>query len=513
MDLVVVEVVIGLGLAWLLVQWLLEQMRDVRALYLEQQLYTSPYRAANESAIYRSCKCDDFEHGPRVGLDIRYDHYKLRHGNLCDMWQLALSSGSTISFPGSDQYLVSQINALVTLFSESVLKEKRVEINTSSWLRGPAAFALMITAMINQRPVKLSAETRSELYINDATHIDPNQKPQASDSNFVNEYEPIKDTGVAICLEQHVSAGFSVETSFTQLSLISAIASTLKHLPPQHSFSPRDHLVVMLDGGANDCIGQVIKVMAALISGCNVSIADSSLSRHELHSMSPTILLVLCKSYQKVFQSKPNLWELFKAKQLTRGVFLGANTEGLRLIYLHQSIFEEAAFSTLELNQIRSSSGARLVYERTHYSVAGGVILNDIFDYRVHNVACRASGSICQSLEIKLKNVAGDGTGRVYIRGFSIGKLVPKGSTNEDNESIKEQTIRNRNHSGNEEKGEADARASSALRGLGAGSAAGPQWPEKGKLKFDQSSKAGGDGFMPLDVSGKWGIDGCLYVF
>lgn len=64
----------------------LHYFQDVPDLYLQEQSIREPTRLTNESPIYHSNKSSNL----RVGLDIRYDSYKLRSGNLNDIWEIAI---------------------------------------------------------------------------------------------------------------------------------------------------------------------------------------------------------------------------------------------------------------------------------------------------------------------------------------------------------------------------------------------------------------------------------------
>lgn len=475
----------------ILFNWLMNQWRDVPTLYLHQQLFAAPTRFENESPIYRSIKCDDPETAPRVGLDIRYDHYKLRHGNFCDIWLLALVNAVAnphmkIQFD-QELFLVYQINSLVQQYVGRLSSVSSVTIHSRLWLRTPAAFAVMVAAFITQTTVELydSKDTPVDgdaihMFASDADSgsvatIDAHEKPQESSSEFNNEYHFEKDKGIALRFAHQVSAGLISTTDFTQLNFVSATASTLRHLPQAHAFCPQDLLlVVMGNDNSSDLVGSLVKVLAALVAGSSICMVDLEINWSQVTHLQPSIVLALARDFDRIVAGATGTANSLFVNQLSRGIFWSPNIvekQGIRLLYLQQLIFDAQHKTLLELNNVRSVLGARLVYERFNYTVAGPIILTDFYDYRVHNVSCRGSGALSQSLEAKLRSVGPDDRGRVFIRGYTIGKLALKLDS------------------------KLDAKLNPAQQP--------GRHPENNEM----------DGFMPLNVMGQWGADGCLYIF
>lgn len=472
------SIVAGILVSQFLLLWILDQNRDIPALYLNQQLYHDLTRLDGESPVYRSIKCDSPHCGPRVGLDIRYEQYKLRNGNLSDVWLLAMSHASRdskfgICF-GTRQYSIAQLHGLVEKYARVMSGKTGVYIPSFLWLNTPAVFAATVAAFITQTPVTIyDSENVKDINNNSVYVYLAEQKPPElvcaiwahedvgiNVSEFDYEYHPAKDTGIALILERKVCKRVDTTTSFTQFNLVSAVASTLKHLPEGHSLGVQDVVLFELGyGSVDECVGSLVKVLAALISGCNVHLMDV-VSRETLLQLNPTILVVSTCSIVTIVPKINGLWNRIRSNIMTRGRF-GVVTNlsmRLRLLYLHQSILQKQDFDSRSLNMIRCSLGCRLVLERTHYNIAGAVLLNDIFDYRIHNVDCRGFGAIFQSLEMKLCNLDLAGKGQIHVRGYCIGKSSTHSQT-------------------------------------------------KGVLH----SK--GDGFMPLNLYGQWGNDGCLYIF
>lgn len=85
----VTVILISLAVIYIVLK-LLNYCKTVPDLYLQQQSYPDPTRLPNESPIYHSTKSPT---GLRLGLDIRYDHYKLRRGNCNDIWEIAMKKG------------------------------------------------------------------------------------------------------------------------------------------------------------------------------------------------------------------------------------------------------------------------------------------------------------------------------------------------------------------------------------------------------------------------------------
>ncbi|CCK68921.1 Dde1p KNAG_0B04870 [Huiozyma naganishii CBS 8797] len=298
-------------------------------------------------------------------------------------------------------------------------------------------------------------------------------------------------------------------TAFNQLNLVSSVSAFIKSFPADHEISARDTFAAIND--SNDLAFNLQmwpKLLAVLLHGGSANLRDNTSSEYAsvltentfLFAKSETVARMFDKSVDKQGKS---MWGKLKlawvVNLLSEGIFSRSAEIGkptIRCIFIANILQREdricaydnlqipkysrgqlnRTFSSLELNNIRASWGARAVVEL----YCPGLVLGPIsqlnyYDYRIllqvveSKVACL--GPVSTSLEGKMIMTEAapeldivKRQGMLCIRGFTIGKPV-----------------------GNESLSQA-ANASEEL--------------------------ANGEGWMPMiGVFGLWGQDGCLYLF
>ncbi|KAK6462058.1 hypothetical protein DFJ63DRAFT_313209 [Scheffersomyces coipomensis] len=487
----------------------LKSNNDINQIYLQEQSNQDSTRLFHESPIYKSNKLD-YGGGLRIGLDIRYDHYKIRHGNLNDIWSIVMNGvekkgGNRKGITINDSFKsFRKLNYQVNKFQQFLIKHdiKSLKINQRLFLKSFDLFVIIISSFINQTIIEfydnykileddkgwivIDDEEKSlidhpnYININDQTIFNINDNNESSD--FPYEYNPSKDKGVCFKLIGKTLSGnpnMISTVEFTQLNIISAIASSLKHLPPGHELSSKDSILVVQSSTNkfSSLMNEMVKILMGLTSNAKVYIHNDDEFKWDqsMAKIDPTILSINSKQLSSVnsFKSKLNslqpIIHKHNLKSLEQGRFPSHQLEklhpgNLRIIYLSESITSPPQFSFADLNELRSILSTRIIYEFNTYNVSSAIIHTDMFDYRDFKVKCKSWGCLSQSLEIKLINVDEmSKIGDVMIRGFIIGKTMNKFSTNNINE--------------------------------------------------DNGKSSSGDGFMPLvNVRGKWGNDGCLYI-
>ncbi|CAI5759806.1 unnamed protein product [Candida verbasci] len=388
-------------------------VKDVPDLYLNEQSIIEPVRLENESSVYHSNK----NFGLRSGLDIRYDSYKLRNGNLFDVWEIVLNNARKNGDRGlTINGKLVKFGELNSILQNIQLKEQTINLPLSSsvdlnWL------VVLLYGFLNQIPVQFSKSQSTRFEI-------PNYK---NTLDFENEYHPDKDKGIAL----RFSGDKVVE--FTQLNIISAIASTIKHLPLTYNFKNKTMLLIPPKTGSNEeILNFIAKLLVGMIENCQITIGDK---------FSPDYDIISLHESQLPYR-EPSFWQAPLLQLLKLGKYPYNNE---RLMYINNSISSKPIFSPSQLNKLRISYKCRIIKEFGYFNMVGPVILTDYFDYREFS---NLFGCIFQSIDIKLIN------GYLSIRGYTIGKT----------------TIDN-------------------------------------KLESKDNN-----GFMPVDIKGKWGRDGCLYI-
>lgn len=495
-----------------------ESTRDVPSLYLTQQLVEEATRQEMESAVHKSNKLDH-SHGLRVGLDIRYDHYKLRNGNLCDVWELYMAlvkknSKSSVHVNGTE-LSATVLNSQMALLGAHLasLGTKEVALPISLFLASLASLAVIWACFINQITVCLYDSVKSVeagdidvFFVQKKDPVPENAKVLFLDGNgpdsfeeiasngilsaFSNDYHFSKDRGVALRIARRLNPSVVTTVSFTVGNLISALASSLKHLPPSHAVSNSDKVVVVLDPKASNeaLTNSLNKVLVGLVSHANVEVLSDPelLTLKRLQELQPSVLCLSELAFLSLFPQNElssslswfqSLFVQQLVKFLSKGKFsvnrylwTGVLGPSLRLVYVHKLVAAKSSTSSVELNTFRSLLSSRIVVEQGYFSIFGPFLQTDFYDYRVISTATlpnyRGFGCLNQSVEIKLVNYDAKSPGDILVRGYNIGKTSTKVLDYSENE---------------------------------------PE-PVHGKRYSD--------GFMPLpNIRAKWGTDGCLYVY
>ena len=119
----------------------LTYLQDVPELYLQEQSVIEPTRLINESPVYHSNKLS----GLRVGLDIRYDSYKSRNGNLNDIWEILIRFSKEFDkgiLVNNEKISVSYINYCIDQIDMSRYKTILIPKTIKSMLNGSLQYYL-----------------------------------------------------------------------------------------------------------------------------------------------------------------------------------------------------------------------------------------------------------------------------------------------------------------------------------------------------------------------------------
>lgn len=458
--------------------------RDVPPEYLNQQTVVEQTRKPNELAIHKSTKLD-YSTGLRVGLGIRYDHYKLRNGNLNDIWEIfikncAMDGKPTITI-GGESIRVDQLNHAVHQLLELMLKWENVsELALSSEIlfADKYTFAAILAAFLSQIPVHIY-ETKTEHLIDQNAVLvtegfEIRRKADNSclfqfttldfssgKSDFQNEYTVEKDRGIALKVSARLNHKVISSTVFTQLNLVSAVASCIKHLPPSKHLNKEDTLVIVQDRTSSEgMLNEITKVLALFVVGSKLV-----LTSHETDYMNykPTVLVMNVRNIKKHEKLPGGLSKLVyyhNIFSLSRLRFSGGGKLQLRLIYVHRDC-NKGEYTNW--NSLRATLGVNIVEEIGRFNIAGPFLVTDYFEYRIFPQKLAESiliaGGIVQANEIKLMNFDATQSGDLAVRGYNIGKAV---------------TI---------------------MEGVG-----------------ETQVTPDDDGFHKLHHVARWGTDGCLYV-
>jgi len=444
--------------------------RDVPQLYLWEQSIVEDGRRDGESAIHRSNKLD-YGKGLRVGLDIRYDSYKMRHGNLRDIYDILIKQSSkaekSITING-EQLAISELNFKVDQISKFLSEHKTscIRVKLDQLFNSVNNFALIVAGFVNQIPVQLY-QHRDLVPSDEATYyedIDFTKFTSGSLLSFENGYSPDKDKGIALTIFSKLNHQVESKVEFTQLNLVSAVASTLRHLPLSQHLSDHDTVLISRPDGLlsnEEALNIIIKTLASFISNSTLIIVDG-FDQSMLEKYKPTVLSINQRLLPKLDSSTKlglvqNLTKTVNLLSLSFGKFpvFNCSRNELRLVCVNKNITEVA----ISVTELRATLKSRVVVESGYYGIAGPILLTDFYDYRKISVPYKSYGCISQSLELKLANY-NQNHGYLMARGYNIGK-----STNTMNGNVGDSTSKN------------------------------------------------SDGFMPLlNVNGSWGKDGCLYV-
>ncbi|RLV93551.1 hypothetical protein JA1_002315 [Spathaspora sp. JA1] len=376
--------------------------KDVPDLYLSEQSEIDATRLVNQSPIYRSNKLDLAGH-VRAGLGIRYDSYKLRAGNLSDIWSIKSKRFEDVVVINDVAVKWAEINYIIHKMSLST-KVIRVPLTHKidiKWV------VVLLAGFINQVTIEFYDEEGGDI-----DDIDINYQGELH--SYENEYSGDKDKGIALRLVRNQPAIGKTTIEFTQLNIVSAVASMIKHLPGTHEITDRDTMVIVpSEVISNEELFNIIcKLLTCLITHCKLVIT----STNNIFKYNPTILSI---HEDHLPPAPPQTYLSYLNKIcIPRGKLIPGT---LRLIYINNKITSQY---NRELTKLREAYNSRIIRELGYYNVFGPVILNDLYDYRTFNLN---SGCISQSLELKIVNInQTEKTGLLNVRGYVIGKTNMK---------------------------------------------------------------------------------------
>ncbi|WLF80990.1 hypothetical protein PVL30_004784 [Lodderomyces elongisporus] len=454
--------------------------------YLRHQSFQEPTRLPHESPIYKSSKNATL----RVGLDIRYDHYKIRSGNLNDVWTILMDHVSRNSEAGSTENLIEKsisVNGVKVKYTyinhcisewkkkkQEMQKEKEKEKNTDT-VRLVESFNIPIEYEVDSKwviVVLIGFVTQTQVHFYEkrckkpANGLDISEMSFDEESGedelvFENKYIPEKDKGIALKYSKQIRPGIVTQVEYTQLNIISAVASTIKHLPPAFDLLRKSMAIVSYPDFIN-VSNLIVKLLAGFVSNMNIEILHASSVGIETKIGSEVEILSIPEQlvnrynflHSSSISNKLN-WQL-----LSQGIF-----KSKRLIYI-QSSLESPQLTSKQRNQLAVAMKSRVIHEYGVFNILGPVVLTDYYEYRMFGASF---GGVAQSLEIKLVNVDRLMAGSLMVRGYTIGKSAH--FVNDKEATLQEEAVSN---------------------------------------QFTKKS----DGFMPLplNIRGKWGTDGCLYI-
>lgn len=459
-------------------KWL-DHSKDVHELYLQQQSNITSTRKSDESAIYSSNKLVS---GLRGGLEIRYDHYKIRGGNLRDIWAIYMAqckkTPSKCIKVGTSKISSGKLNATIKKLSSKLVSKnvKEVQIDKEDLFETVDSLALVLACFVGQITVHVNGcnyddKNRSGVLRFDMGRLDGEEIgiSKTDDFEFANTYRPEYDHGIPLKVSSR-SGNVISETLFTQSNFASSVASFLKHLPEKYSMSDKDSIKIVTSGVSE--VNSLVKLLGSFIAFSDINIVTSNFNLYD-----STIVSIGEEEFLNEIKRDFTSISILKSFLLKRSLNLFANgvfspvglvNSSPRLIYISHEIGSKLKISLELLNVYRSLIGCRIILEQTYPNVCGPIIQTDFYDYRnfpLRNI--KGYGCLSQSNEIKLVTHQSTGSydgnhGEVYIRGYNIGK-------------IEKQVI-----------------------GL----------PNGPSLENTQKN----EGFMPMGVKGRWGNDGCLYI-
>lgn len=453
--------------------------RDVPPEYLEQQSVVEAVRNPGELAIYKSPKLD-YSLGLRVGFGIRFDHYKVRNGNLCDAWELAMyaleANPQKRFYFDNASIELKEINAWAQKIS-SFLRDnnvKELKVPLALFIGSAEVFAAVIACFISQITVHVCNEPHSwcvdqvgdEFLIKGTQSVSISSLKGEPSAIFENTYAPEKDKGIALVVSTLLGHNTSATAKFSQINLISATASSLKHLPPSHELTKDDRLLVIQNEDSAEAISStVIKILASFVSN-----ADLYLTKNALHGMSwkPTVVCASQNTFQTLYKVPQGIRKLFywhrrfALTQLKFSTWMALKPyPDLRLVYVQTTTTSRH----VDWKNARAALSVHIVEELGALNVAGPFLVTDFHDYRKIDASKREKlifrGCVVQAEEAKLVDYDGSTLGNVCVRGHNMGKAIM------------------------------------SMAGVG-----------------EKQITPDNEGFFQIPgIKGNWGLDGCLYVY
>lgn len=468
--LLILTAVVALAVAFLKY---LDFTRDVPPEYLGEQSVVDVVRNPGELAIHKSTKLD-YSSGLRVGLGIRYEIYKLRNGNLRDIWEIALRKLKTD--PNASITVCGETISLAELNHQMHEIQKDLDGCDSIWIlsqkfiTSTRVLAVVLAAFVGQITVLVDGPNDGHVIFDGKSfHRDDETRPWedvvslGSLSTFENTYSPEKDRGIALQITGTLRANITSCTRFTQTNLVSAVASCVKHLPPNNQFLAKDRLAIVQNLGSTEAAGNsVVKMLAGFMCHSEDILCTM---QDDISQFKATVILAPREKISQLQQasSLPFVWLRQLALSRLNFSFVANKSQPLRLLYAHLELTALSKSAIINWNKLRAQLRVQVVEEFGHFFVAGAFLVTDMLDYRNLNASSMseyvARGAVAQSNEIKLVNYEGNESGTVQIRGYNIGKAVTHMEGRGDNEVAPD-----------------------------------------------------GEGWYNMPFSGRWGTDGCLYV-
>lgn len=470
----------------------IEATKDAPSLYLEEQSLVETTRLTNQSAIYKSNKLD-YGNGLRVGLEIRYDHYKLRNGNFCDIWELLINGLKRHPLKvlqlNDDSISIKSLNFKVDKLGQYLTENDitGIALRYDEFLGSMNNFILILACLVNAVVINFYEEDVASLQnvpIQSLDYAVINQilSEDGELLTFENVYTFEKDKGARIRLNHTLNTNSKIvtNTEYLPINFASSVSATIKHLPFKETITSKDNILIV-NSRTKDLVTYVLnKILVGFVCNSNITIIDDRNISYKswdqsLDKYNTSILFLdhyINDELINQFKDNLSLFNKLKFKQalslLSSGKFSKFGSLNLRLIYFNKLLDDSSTplISSLKLNELRAMLNCRIITEYSYNNLIGPVIQNDFYDYRIlsDQVTTKLIGHGCifQSLEIKLVNLDHNDFGDIMVRGYNIGKVnsyfIGKGlaeRTNKDNE-----------------------------------------------------------GFMLLhNIKGKWGNDGCLYVY
>lgn len=298
----------------------LDFTRDVPPEYLEAQSVVDSTREPNELAVYKSTKLD-YSAGLRVGLGIRYDVYKLRNGNMCDVWEIAMralrADPERVVAVGADAVSLAQLNGNAACLARHLRGVRELRVPRALFVADPQVLAVVVACLVEQVTVHVhdgdSPEARPAESSGDDDNAGDSVAALARDAGrlvvlgaraaavdavlaaarpspaFANPYSPAKDRGIALRVSGARGPRASASTAFTQGNLVAAVASCLRHLPPALALAENDRVAVVQDPASFDAVANtVVKMLAALMAHAHVCLAPP---RWDYMAWRPTVVV------------------------------------------------------------------------------------------------------------------------------------------------------------------------------------------------------------------------------
>lgn len=198
--------------------------------------------------------------------------------------------------------------------------------------------------------------------------------------------------------------------------MAAAVAAQLTFLPRHHSLAAND-AIVSLESLALSY--PLTLVLATLWSGGSIILSSSCGSGIDyglaFQNVSPSIVIASPETLCQLLSDRSgngDIWSRVRTSRLASTLAAGAmttanslhNGKSPRLIYTSEKVGTDSMpLTSLELNDIRIRTGARIIYALTAPGVAGAIAQTHMFDYRTPNPSSRSHyGAPLSSVEIKL---------------------------------------------------------------------------------------------------------------